>query len=504
MKLTSKLLCLALALTLLFGAFSCAAGDQTGDEDTVGSSTKAPAATDAADTGERLDVEAKNWGITAKFMTRDAAEWSTVDIFAEKDSSDPIQAAVFRRNLDVEENYGIKVEEWKTPDTQGEVEKVVKSSSQDYAAVVGQLVDMAPLSANGRFYDLRSLPNIDLTKSWWDQKAVEGLSVANKVFYATGDLLTSDNDATFIIMFNKTILENSDLLGSTLSGVKGTNLYELVANKEWTLENMYRLAQAATKEMGGDSEKLSPYEDQVGFAMTGNVPFSLLYGGGVIVTKKNSDDIPEFQLSDATALSRADEVVSAAYRLYGDGKISFNMEQEHEGNGVQQNGKDCFGNGHALFFGECLQVVIRLRSHSINFGVIPYPLLDSSQDSYYSVMNNVGGVVAIPICLTEKNAENAAVALEVLAAKSQNTLTPAYYDTTLIAKGTKDTESKPMIDLILETRVYDLAYVYGWAGATTKLAALISKGGSVTTAVKRMQSSMNRHIKETLKGMNID
>lgn len=94
--------------------------------------------------------------------------------------------------------------------------------------------------------------------------------------------------------------------------------------------------------------------------------------------------------------------------------------------------------------------------------------------------------------------------MEVLAAKSQNTLTPAYYDTTLIAKGTKDTESKPMIDLILETRVYDLAYVYGWAGATTKLAALISKGGSVTTAVKRMQSSMNRHIKETLKGMNID
>lgn len=504
MKLIPKLLCLALALTLLFGALSCAAENQSGNEDTTASSTKEPAITDAADTGEHLGIEAKNWGIVANFMTRDAAEWSTVDIFAEKESSDPIQSAVFRRNLDVNENYGIEVKEWKVEKTQTEMDKLIKSSSQDYAAVVGQLLEMAPLSAKGNFYDLRSLPNIDLTKSWWDQQAVDGLSIADRVYYATGDLLTSDNDATFIIMFNKTILENSDLIGSTLTGVKGTTLYELVGNKEWTLENMYLLAQAATKEMGGDSEKLSPYEDQIGFAMTGNVAYSLLYGGGIVVTKKNSDDIPEFQLNNTTSLSRADRVVSAAYKLYGDKNVSFNMEIEHEGNGVQQNGKDCFGNGHALFFGECLQVVIRLRSHSINFGVVPYPLLDSSQDSYYSVMNNVGGVVGIPNCLTEENAENAAVALEVLAAKSQDTLTPAYYDTTLIAKGTKDIESKPMIDQILETRVYDLAYVYGWSGATTKLAALLTSGGSVTTATKRMESSLKKQIDQTLRGMKID
>lgn len=501
MKLTHQLLSLTLALILVLGSVACAKGET--ETETTGQDKREDVTNEEVN-GESLGIEMKDYGITAKFMTRDAGEWSTVDIYQETESSTPIPSAVFTRNIEVQELYGIKVEEWQVKDTSSEVNKLIKSNDQDYSAIVGQLADIAALASKGSFYDLYDLPSVDLTKSWWDQKAVEGLSIANHVFYATGDLLTSDNDATFILMFNKTIMKNADLLGEALPDVNAESLYDLVNNKEWTLEAMLNLATAATKEMGGDPNELDPYEDRIGFAMTGNVAFSLLYGGGVVITAKNEDDIPEYQLTTSAAKEHADAVISAAYKLYGNKNITFNMELDHEGNGVVQNGKDCFGNGHALFLGECLQVVIRLRSHDVDFGVIPYPLYNSSQESYYSYMNSAGGMVAIPNCLTEENAEKASIAIEVLAAKSQNTLTPAYYDTTLIGKSTKDPESEPMIDMILSTRVYDLAYVYGWANAVSSFANLISTGKGVASASRNMERRLSSAIDKALKSMNIE
>jgi hypothetical protein len=63
--------------------------------------------------------------------------------------------------------------------------------------------------------------------------------------------------------------------------------------------------------------------------------------------------------------------------------------------------------------------------------------------------------------------------IEAMAYYSQDTLTTAYYDITLISKGTRDPESGPMIDLILSTRVFDLSMYYGWGGLVGNLSNII-------------------------------
>ena len=49
---------------------------------------------------------------------------------------------------------------------------------------------------------------------------------------------------------------------------------------------------------------------------------------------------------------------------------------------------------------------------------------------------------------------------EVLNAESWKHVVPAYYDTALKFKGTRDAESIAMLDLIVDSRVFDMGYIY--------------------------------------------
>ena len=51
--------------------------------------------------------------------------------------------------------------------------------------------------------------------------------------------------------------------------------------------------------------------------------------------------------------------------------------------------------------------------------------------------------------------------LDTLGAESKNLLTPAYYNTTLIGKVTRDEESARSLDVIISTVRYDIGYLAG-------------------------------------------
>lgn len=503
MKNSIRLISILLAVLLAFTCVACAT-QQENDTDTDAADTAVTGGDTKAeeDEGETLDVPLKNYDTTATFLSLSNLEWTINEVWVENDSADPIESAVFNRNLMIKDDYGITVKTNAVEAAQitSQVAAEFKSNTQDHIAIADALMDMVVYSRKGLVYDLCDVPNIDLTKSWWDNKAVEGLSIGNHVFYATGDIMITDNDATFILMFNKSIMNNKNILSSIDQGGKNnTTIYEMVDNHEWTFDMMLQMEKLASDQ----KDVLDPYADQVGFAMTGNVPFSLLYGGGFVSCVKDEDDLPKYALD----VDLAAQICDQAFKIYGDKSLVANMDTG--GEGVFENGKQCFGGGHALFFGEVLQCVSRLRGYDVDFGVIPYPMLTENQKDYYTVMNPIGGMVAIPAALSEDKAELAGALLEIMAAKSQktgtgtNSLTTAYYDITLLAKGTKDAESEPMIDLILRNRVYDLGYVYGWGTLVTNVAGCISSGKGVASTTKKAESQFTKAIEKELKGMKI-
>ena len=109
-----------------------------------------------------------------------------------------------------------------------------------------------------------------------------------------------------------------------------------------------------------------------------------------------------------------------------------------------------------LFHLDTLSDAERMRSYEVEFGFLPYPKYDEAQESYLSL--DWGGLMGVPTTITDPECVGAV--LELLAYESSNTVIPAYYDTVLTGKLTRDEDAKKMLDIIFDTICYEVGGNY--------------------------------------------
>lgn len=99
--------------------------------------------------------------------------------------------------ISVNETYNVQIAEYKTAkDTLSEIKTEVAASTGIFQAAFTHFQNGASLSQSGNLLDLYSMPYIDLTKPWWDQREAEDIEILGRLFIATGDITVIDNDAT--------------------------------------------------------------------------------------------------------------------------------------------------------------------------------------------------------------------------------------------------------------------------------------------------------------------
>ena len=143
-----------------------------------------------------------------------------------------------------------------------------------------------------------------------------------------------------------------------------------------------------------------------------------------------------------------------------------NFYNHHKGTQALQSTDDneyrnLFSDGHGLFFWTRMDEVTTLRGMETDFGILPTPKYEESQENYISfVSQHIMGLMSIPATATDLN--RTGIILEALAAESYYTLTPAYYDVALKSKASRDDESAEMLDIIFSNRVYDLGEYFNF------------------------------------------
>lgn len=489
-----KLLCMLLASLMVVGTLaSCGTGTETEDTTAPGSIADTNV---ESETRETLDVPDTRYdGKELCFLTRDEGEWSTLEIFAEDQTSesDNISTAVFERNDRILQTYGVTITELKKPT--GEhytaLSTEVSAPTGDFMAVVTNTINSASFATNGYLWNLNSdeIEFMDFEKPWWDTNMAHGMSIDERLYFATGDLLTSDNDATFIIMFNKQIVKDCNI----------PDLYALVENNEWTMDEFYKYEQLAVQDKNGDG-KLSYDSDIAGLAYTGDVPYCMLFGGGVTMCTKDETDTPIYELDVELAQNIADKG-----QLIFSKDLTVDLNNPGDGSNVVDAGKKAFGENHALFMGEVMQCVTRMRGYDVDFGILPYPMYNAQQGAYYSMMHLTASCVSIPRSVSGDNLVMVNSMIEAMAYHSMDTLTEQYYEINLKTKGAKDEQSGPMIDKILSNRACDLSYYYQWgSNAFGSLAScLLPTGGKgVASQTKRFKSSIERSISQLQRAMD--
>ena len=374
-KKCSRALSLILCAVMLGTSFvSCSEEGARNSDETAAGSTGTESTTTTTATETETEEEKKgpdlpdvNYGGYEFRMLgkgQQQPHWQSKDLTAEEMNGEPINDAVFERNEYLNSTYNIKLAEYQTQkDTLSELKTEVTANTGAFQAAMTHFENGATLSRQGALMDMYSLPYIDVTKPWWDHSGVEALEVMGSLYQATGDITVIDNDATWVLFFNKQMREDLQL----------DNLYDLVRENKWDFDKFYELLSVAPLDVNADG-KMSYKDDRYGMITSDQSGYGLLYASGISLLVPDKDEVFKID-SDFEKLS---SVVDAAAKIMADQNMTFITGRESSGS---DDVLVAFEEGRGLFFGEVMQCATRMRSSDTDFGLIPWPKYELTQDA---------------------------------------------------------------------------------------------------------------------------
>ena len=409
------------------------------------------------------------------------------DIYAEGITGEAINDAVYNRNVKIEDAYKVKIalQLEQSTDIASMVGQQVTAGDSTYD-VVYQLLSAAPaLIQKSYFHNLFNVPNIDLTKPWWDQNSISSLSTMGILPLVSTSINVNDKDATAALAFNKTIASNNRL----------EDLYTLVREGKWTYDKLSEMAEATYNDSNGDGT-MTP-DDVYGFLGGRDVIDSLYHGSGSQFITKNENDEFVFTFGterDVDVISKGIDIVNSSWY--------FNHHAWKDQSDILY--RQIFETGHGLFFWMRLDDVTNMRAGDADFGIIPIPKYEEAQDKYYSLVSqHTTGLMSIPITCAGDDLSMVGMVLEALAAESHYTLIPEYIETSLKTKNSRDAESADMLDIILNNRVFDPMNVYSFANfGDAIMDAADANNKDMASLIKSKEKLVNKSIEKVLKAVS--
>ncbi len=399
-----------------------------------------------------------------------------------------INEAVRERNNKVEQMTGVVINPIY-------VKNVAEAVKQDIATGAGQY-DMAMpflsaarvLAQEGHLVALNSedlSPYLDLSMPWWSKGATDAFSVANRVYFTTGDITILSKIATRALVFNK---EMYDQLFPD-----NPSLYEMVEDGVWTYDKFLPMCKAATF---NDGDEVWDHNDRWGLVSELTDPYHYYSAAGESLAKKDADGLPYLTFDSERSITIAQRLLEE-YSKLNTWHICSNTLKTPD---IWVTSLDIFGEGRALFRTSVFSAIKKLRNYEngIEFGIIPLPKFDEQQENYYSPSGELTFVVTIPI--TAPDPEFSAYMTQLIACEAKNYLTPAYYETTLKSRDARDDESEKMLDeYIFANLKYDIGNVYNFGGISSMFSELAQKGSSdIASKYETIKDKAQQEIQDTI------
>ncbi|MBQ5792076.1 MAG: hypothetical protein IIW19_05135 [Clostridia bacterium] len=300
--------------------------------------------------------------------------------------------------------------------------------------------------------DLKTIETIHFENSWWDQNCVNDVSVGGRLFWACGDINTYDNLGTWCVLFNKKL--KADL-------AIPDDFYQKAKDGEWTLDYFMEICEGVTQEYDGKSGI-----DENDLWAVGTEKFNVfaqVVGGGVHAISKDENDMP--YLTVETATERTYAALDKIVNFYLSDEVMVADGGKFDGKGYsnvwEATVHKAFIEGRELFYICGLINVAGFREMDDEFGILPMPKTFADQDNYYHTVSP-GNSSYLMIPYGVSNPDELGLVIEALAMRSQEMVTPEFYEMQLKGRDTRDDESADMLDIIFATRSFDLGPIYNW------------------------------------------
>ena len=489
MKLTTRSTITALLALLLSASAmtACGGADPTGTPTTTAPDAQNPDTTAAVQETEKVidwtaaGIEAVDYGgeelhFIVQNINADTYAWFMMD--PEAANGEVLNDAIFNRNAKIEELFNIQITSEYNDNPHTMISKAVSAGDAAYDATLCYNNNLSTLGRDGKLYNWYDLPNINLEAEWWDQTVIEQLTLMGQLYVCSGDISPAMNIRCFAMLFNKDMCTD---LGIEMP-------YQYVLDGTWTLDRFKNYVTDVNSDINGDG--VMDYEDRWGFfSEDGNSYMYYCSNGGSVVTVDGDTAYLSFNTprnlelaTEAIALTINPETTLRANKMVDASTLGWTAAS------------NWFAEGNALIRSTSLEPVPRdFRSLDVNFGIIPYPKLDESQDDYHSMADNISArMVGVPVT---SDPAFVSTILEVLAAESVSTVSVAFYDRCLDGKIMRDEESAAMLDIIFENKIFDLGLTFSIGSFKDKIVALEQKG---STDVASMFASIEKTAQKNL------
>lgn len=494
MKVTyfSRLVCLLLTCLLLLPLVACGKSEETPEATTeapVGEATTSAGGdavtenTDNADAlYDRFHLEPVDFGeeeVTLLYWSDREHE----EFYVESQTGDLVNDAIYMRNQTVEERLGInfayateKGDASNEKTFAAKVNTSISAGDHAYDLVAAHSYTIGLCATQDLLYNLSDIEYVDFEKPWWPDKLIGQATINDKLFFVSGDISANVIYMMYVTFFNKDMVETYHL----------EDPYTLVENGKWTVDKQLEMCKGLYSDLNGNGAK--DIGDQYGqYAYTLHLD-SFLWGSDIIVLD-TSGDTPVFSadfLGEKTL--NLQEKVKGFFYDTSDGYLLT------ENSKVSQH----FAAGLSLFWNDRCRQAISFAEKEINYGIIPIPKYDESQENYATLLGNPFSLYAIP--KDSVTPDMAGAVLECMASESYRKISPALYEVALKLKYSQDDVSAKMFDIAKSSVVFDLGRILSNAlsGPASTWQKAITGSVSWTTTIKAQEKPWNKQLEKML------
>ncbi len=370
---------------------------------------------------------------TISFFTRADQD---KNILGDSESTDIVYSKIHERNLLVQERLNVLLEfipsgttSWQ--DASDVLKREIQTMSTAWEAAFTSNNTVIQKKLFNYFQNMNDSEYIDIDERWWYTDATMELSVDNYNYrFLYGDIHISGLGTSGVIFYNK------DLYEQYLSSNKDREeLYQVVLDGKWTLEEFSRLVKKSRIEKGGDGSN-----DIYGFIFSNKeANHHFREGVDIKMYTRAANGMPEFSPKDDKSINFTNMLYELTYENNG---VLLEETESHIG---------AFHNNLAIFELQTLNSVLSdsKREMKSDFGILPYPKWDEAQEEYRTLVHNSSTMVCVPVSTDiERANEEISAVIEALASESYRRVAVAYYETALKTAYTRDDLDAQMIDII--------------------------------------------------------
>lgn len=369
------------------------------------------------------------------------------EYFIAEATGDIVDDAIYNANLNVENRLNVNIEyipytytSWNDRSLyMTAVENSILADDDSFDVLISTGF-ISGFMVRGYLMNLADKPYLDFDKPWWSSDMAEQMTINGVLPFITGDISIGKTKGIMCMFFNKNI--HSDY--------KMDDLYTLVDDGKWTVDKMGELAAMAYSDLNGNSK--ADEDDRLGLVFEGyNCYLGFLDSCRLTVIETAGDEF-----SFVFGNERNTNIIQKLVEILSS---SDGISSHGEDDSAKYLAEDAlFKNGNVLFTGGWINCAASYRNLDFEYGILPYPKFDESQENYGSTVLNIYSSYALPV--TNKRVDSTCAVLEALSSEFYHSVTPAYFETTLKVKYSQDNEMSRMFDMLRDTASFNIALTY--------------------------------------------